>query len=69
MEAKYPWTSKTLWVNLIAFIAAASGAFGIDLGLTPEAQTALVGGIMALVNILLRLVTRSPVALSKGDAQ
>lgn len=69
MEAKYPWASKTVWVNAIAFVAAATGAFGVDLGLTPETQTALVGGIMAVVNILLRLITRSPVTLTKGGTK
>lgn len=69
MEPKYPWASKTVWINAIALIASASGAFGLDLGLTPETQTALVGGIMAVVNILLRLVTRSPVALTKEDVR
>lgn len=61
MESKHWLTSKTLWVNIIAGVAAVSTAFGLDLGLTPETQTAIVGGIMAVANIVLRLVTKQPV--------
>ena len=61
METKPWWASKTIWVNAVAFVAAVTGAFGLDLGLDPEQQTALVGGIMAGVNIALRIVTKSAV--------
>ena len=61
MEAKSFLASKTLWVNLIAGIAAVSGAFGIDLGLDTETQTAIVGGVMAIANIVLRFMTTMPV--------
>lgn len=55
------WASKTIWVNIIAAVAAISTAFGLDLGLGPEQQTAIVGGIMAVANVILRLVTDSPI--------
>lgn len=62
MENSKPfWASKTLWVNAIAGVAAVSTAFGLDLGLNPEAQTAIVGGIMAIANMVLRLVTNKGV--------
>lgn len=62
MEDTKKWyASKTLWVNAIAGLVAVTGAFGIDLGLDAEAQTALVGGVMAVVNIVLRLVTKTTV--------
>jgi len=61
METKPFWASKTLWVNAIALVAAISGAFGIDLGLDPETQTAIVGAVMSVVNIVLRFVTKSAV--------
>ncbi len=61
MEPKPWYVSKTLWINALAILAAVTGAFGIDLDLTPETQAALVGGIMAIVNIILRLVTKAPV--------
>ncbi len=55
------WASKTLWVNVFALVASVTGAFGLDIGLTPEAQTSIVGGVMAIVNIILRLVTKAGV--------
>lgn len=63
MEEKSWYLSKTLWINVLAGIAAVSGAFGLDLGLTTEVQTAIVGGVMAIVNIVLRAVTTT--ALTK----
>ena len=61
METK-PWfASKTMWVNFVALLAAVLGAFGMDLGLDPDTQVALVGGVMAVVNIVLRFVTKSAV--------
>lgn len=64
-EAKPAWASKTLWVNLVALVASIAVALGVDIGLTVEAQGALVGGIMALVNIVLRLVTKQPVTVKR----
>jgi len=58
------WASKTLWVNLLAGIAAISGAFNLDLGLDQEMQAQIVVGIMAVVNFALRLVTDTPVKAS-----
>lgn len=62
---KHPLASKTLWVNVVAGIAAVGTAFGLDLGLDAEQQTAIVGGIMALVNIVLRFVTKQPIGGQK----
>ncbi|MCK5276221.1 MAG: hypothetical protein KAR37_16320 [Alphaproteobacteria bacterium] len=61
METKPFWASKTLWVNAIALVAAVTGAFGIDLGLDPETQTAIVGAVMSVVNIVLRFATKTAV--------
>ena len=61
MESKPWYASKTLWVNAIAVVLALVGAFGIDIDVTPETQAALVGGIMAVVNIVLRLTTTTAV--------
>lgn len=62
MEDSKPfYLSRTLWVNVIAGLAAVSTAFGLDLGLTAETQTAIVGGILAVANIVLRVVTKKPV--------
>ncbi|MBE9554863.1 MAG: hypothetical protein IMF05_15475 [Proteobacteria bacterium] len=61
METKPFWASKTLWVNAIALVAAVTGAFGMDLGLDPETQTAIVGALMGIVNIVLRFMTKTAV--------
>ncbi len=60
-ETKPFWASKTIWVNIIAVAAALFGAFGLDVGLDPEMQVALVGGIMAGVNIALRFMTKTSI--------
>ena len=54
--AKSFWKSKTLWTNVIAM-------FGLILadryGVTLSAES--VGGILALINIILRIVTKEPI--------
>lgn len=62
--AKSILASKTFWVNLIALIGSAGAGFGLDIPI--EDQGALVGGIMAAVNIGLRFTTKQPVSL-RGD--
>lgn len=60
MDAKPFWTSKTLWANFIAVIAAVLAATGVaDLG--ADVQAEIVAMIMGGVNIALRFVTNSPV--------
>ena len=60
MTSKPFWASKSLWVNIVAGAGAISTAFW-DTGLDAETQIAVVGGIMAVVNIILRLVTKTAV--------
>lgn len=69
MDAKPWWASKTVWVNTLAGIAALSTAFGLHVGLDPDAQAAIVGGIMAVANIALRLVTKQPVSIKKEKSE
>ena len=64
MDSKPFWASKTLWTNVVAIVAAILGAFSIDVGLDPEGQVAAVGVIMGIVNVVLRLVTKSSVTLT-----
>jgi hypothetical protein len=61
MDVKPWYLSKTLIVNVLAGIAAVATAFGLDLGLDAEKQTAIVGGILAVANVVLRVVTTQPV--------
>ncbi len=56
-QPKTVWASKTVWANVIAIVASLLVAFGLDLDLTPERQAALAGGIVAVVNIVLRFKT------------
>lgn len=57
-----PWyTSKTVWANLIGVLAAVAASFGLDIG--AEEQGALSVAILAVVNIVLRLVTNKGVTL------
>jgi hypothetical protein len=58
------YASKTLWTNIVMLVATVSTAFGLDLGLNPEAQVAIVGTVMSVVNIILRFVTRAPISTS-----
>lgn len=57
MDSKKWYTSKTLWANSIALIAIiVQGATGKEI-LSLEVQTT----ILSVVNIILRLVTKSQV--------
>ena len=63
MEPTKPWyASKTMWANLIGGAVTIGSVFGLDLGLTPETQAQLVAGIMVVVNLVLRFVTKGPIA-------
>ena len=55
------YASRTLWVNVVATVATLAGVFKVDLGLTPEVQATVVTTILALVNIALRLVTKTAI--------
>lgn len=61
---KNVFTSKTMWVNLIALIASVTAGLGFDLGLDVATQGTLVMGIMAVVNIVLRATTSKAVTLT-----
>ncbi|MGH8599001.1 MAG: hypothetical protein ACREXT_20325 [Gammaproteobacteria bacterium] len=62
MPAKPWWQSKTIWANALALLAMLATSQVLDLGLDEQTQAELLAGIMAVVNIGLRLATRSPVA-------
>ena len=55
METKAWWTSKTLWVNAIAFAALLIQSFGTGFVIAPEEQA----GILVIVNVLLRIITKT----------
>ena len=62
MDKKW-YVSKTLWANVIAGFATVSTAFGLDLGLDADTQVAVVGGVMAVLNIVLRVITKGGVTI------
>ena len=55
MDSKPWYISKTLWVNAIAFAALLLQSFGTGFVIAPEEQV----GILVVLNILLRLVTKT----------
>jgi hypothetical protein len=63
MKTKTWWSSKTIWVNVMAGVAAIAAGFGLDLGLTAEVQSQVVVGVLAAVNVALRVVTSSALSL------
>lgn len=58
MEPKSWYLSRTLWVNAIAFIALLIQSFGTGFVIGAEEQV----GILAVINILLRLITKQPIS-------
>lgn len=54
------YLSKTLWVNLIAIIAIVLQGINSTWIIGPEIQ----GGILAIINVILRAVTGEPIAWS-----
>ena len=52
------YTSKTIWVNVVAAISLfASSQFGYTLSTETQA------GIIAVLNIILRIITKSPLGV------
>lgn len=61
MESKSKWESKTLWANAIGGAALLGTAAGFDVFESGQ-QEALVGGIMVIINIILRFLTKTALA-------
>ncbi len=60
MEQKPFYTSKTIWVNVIAMLAIILNAlWGFEMD--AEFQAAIATTILAVVNIVLRFTTTKPV--------
>jgi hypothetical protein len=58
-QSKKLWKSKTLWVNLVMAVAAFIPGVGEMISQNPEAA----GSLVAVVNVILRLVTKEKVSL------
>lgn len=60
-----PWyASRTIWANVVGAAAGITASYGLDLGLTPETQGAIVLGILGVVNVIMRAVTST--GIGKG---
>jgi hypothetical protein len=53
------YLSKTFWFNVLAVIVAVAMAFGYT-GEMPKEWATFIPAIIAIINIILRLVTRQP---------
>ncbi len=56
------WKSKTFWVNVVALATSVLAAFGL-VGELDAAWEPFVVPIIALVNLILRFVTKQPISL------
>ena len=59
MDKKW-YLSKTLWFNLVALVIAVLANYGY-VGELPEDWQVFVAPIIALVNFVLRLLTKEPI--------
>lgn len=64
LQVKAWWQSKTIWLNLIVTAAAVAAAIGgARFDVPPDAAAAIAGGVVAVINIGLRVLTKKPVGL------
>lgn len=60
MQPKSLFTSKTFWLNAISAVVAVGGSMS---GVLPEQYNKYVLGVVAVANVLLRIITTSPVTV------
>jgi hypothetical protein len=61
-----PWyTSKTIWVNLVALIGSILVAYGFE----PSRWAEIAAGTLAVVNVVLRLVTGEPIGAPEKEGE
>lgn len=61
-EYEKPWyKSKTIWTNIIAIIAVILAEYGINI--PPEQYATIAAIIIAIINIILRGITKSKLSL------
>ena len=63
MNSKSIWTSKTIWINALAIIVMIVQNY-TGYVVTPELQVMVLG----VINLILRAVTKQPVAWSTDNA-
>ncbi len=66
MNDKVWYKSKTIWVNGLTVVGLMFGLFGIDVGLDESTKNEIAVGVIAVVNLILRIMTSSGISLT-GD--
>jgi len=62
-DTKSWWQSRTVWVNVVATLFAVLGAFKLlPANIDQDSVVTAIMGAVAIVNVVLRLVTRQPIA-------
>ncbi len=72
MTTQRPWQSRTMWVNLVSGFAALASVVGVGdaLHLDEATQIKIVGGIMAVVNVVnmyLRPLSTTPITMKPEE--
>lgn len=61
VDSKTVWTSKTFWINIIAMVFLIIQYTITDFVAPPQAQAS----VLAVVNIILRLITKTEIVWDK----
>lgn len=62
MDTKSILQSKTFWANVVGVIVTLLAMKGIQL--SPDDQATIIGGIMLVINVVMRLVSNGPVTIT-----
>lgn len=63
IDTKSWWQSRIVWVNVVATLFAVLGTFKLLPGnIDQDSVVTAIMGAVAIVNVVLRLVTRQPIA-------
>lgn len=70
MEQTKPfWASRTIWANLVMVAGVVLESTGVTNVLDPETQSLILGGIMGIVNVILRFVTKDAVVIQPAPEE
>jgi hypothetical protein len=62
-DSKTWWQSRTVWVNVVATLFAVLGTFKfLPAGLDQDMIVTAIMGVVAIANVVLRLVTHKAIA-------
>ena len=59
------WKSKTFWFNALALVVAVAGAVGYSEFVPGEDAKDISMAVVLVVNLILRFMTKEPIALRK----